>query len=147
MSYTTNGGTVTIAPDGSATWSGAAPSFIGGQPVWAPPRNPDAPVQGSERAQLNVAAFGDGYKQRRPKGLNHIEMAAAIAFSNINPAEKELIVGFLRARGGFEPFWWQQPGDACRRWVAPTWGAEQVGFNRWRVTVQMERDHTPVASA
>lgn len=146
MTITTNSGAVTIAADGTATWSGATPSFIGGQPVWTPPRPPDAPVQGNSKPNINTARFGDGYKRRSPQGLNHIDRTKAISFSNIHAAEKDALLQFLDARKGTEPFWWQQPNELMRRWVATNWADEQQGFDRWRVTVQLERDWTPVAA-
>lgn len=146
MTITTNGGTVTIAADGTATWSGATPAYIGDQPVWTPPRNPDAPAQGDEKPNLNIASFGDGYKRRAPKGLNHIDFQVAISFSNLYSSEKDAIVQFMRARGGVQPFWWQQPNELMRRWVCSRWAVEQQGFDRFRVTCQLERDWTPVAA-
>lgn len=146
VTITTNSGTVTIAADGTATWSGDQPSAIGGQPVWTPPRHPDAPAQGDSKPNLRVAKFGDGYTARRPAGLNHIEATRSISFSNIYTTEKDAIVQFLRARGGWQPFWWQQPGEPMRRWVCGRWAEEQQGWDRWRVTCQLELDFTPVAA-
>lgn len=134
---------VTIHGDGTATWSGSLPSIIGTQPVWVPPLAPDAPVSGSERPDLIRHQFADGYTRRAPKGLNHMALQLSITFSNIYAAEKDEILQFLRARGGYQPFWWQQPNEALRRWVAPEWSLEQQGFDRWRVSVRLERDWAP----
>lgn len=147
MTITVNSGTVTISGDGTATWSGATPSAIGGQPVWTPPRSPDAPAEGSETPQVNVARFGDGYRQRAAKGLNHIDMTLTVTFSNLYAVDKDAILQFVRARRGVEPFWWQQPDELMRRWVATRWQLTQQGWDRWAVSVQMERDWSPVASA
>lgn len=136
-------GNVTIAPDGTATWTGNPPTFIGSQPVWYPPRAPDAPVQGQNQPSLNKFAFNDGYTQVRPKGMNHIARSRSISFSNVTAVTKDEIMAFLNARGGFEPFWWQQPEDLMRRWRCEQWGDLQQGFNRWQVSASLVLDWTP----
>lgn len=147
MTITTNSGAVTISADGTATWSGGTPTAIGGQPVWAPPRAPDAPAQGDNKASLHIARFGDGYARRAPKGLNHIDKQKNISFSNLYTSEAAAILQFLEARGGFQPFWWQMPNDAMRRWVCTRWADEVQGADRWRVTCQLERDYSPVVAS
>ncbi|RVT96251.1 hypothetical protein EOD42_14155 [Rhodovarius crocodyli] len=140
---TVNIGPVTIYPDGTATWSGATPSYIGTQPVWQPPRSPDAPVEGDEAPELVKHRFNDGYVMRSPKGLNHVTMNVNLSFSNIYAAEKDAILGFLRGRGGYQPFWWQQPNELMRRWICERWAGRQLGPDRWQVTAALTRDWSP----
>jgi len=141
---TVNIGPVTIYADGTATWTGDTPAYIGSQPVWTPPRAPDAPVQGSETPNLIKVRFNDGYTQRRPNGLNHLGKELSISFSNLYSSEKDDILQFLRARGGYQPFWWQQPNELMRRWVCDRWGDIQQGWDRWQITCTLTRDWTPV---
>jgi phage-related protein len=138
-------GTVTIAADGTATWSGGTPTSIGGQPVWAPPRDPDAPVQGSEQPNLIKASFNDGYVQVAPRGINHIGLTLSMSFSNLTGSQKDEILQFLRARGGHQPFWWRQPGELMRRFRCEQWAGIQQGYDRWQVTCQLIRAWNPTS--
>lgn len=133
-------GNITIAGDGTATWTGAAPSFIGTQPVFYPPVAPDAPVTSEERPDVIKHQFGDGYIRRAPRGLNHVQMQLSLTWSNLYAADKDLLVQFFRARKGVEPFWYTQPNEACRRFVCEAWGTEQQGWDRWRVSARFVRD-------
>lgn len=147
MTYTVNSGAVTIAADGTATFTGNAPALIGDQPVWYPPVAPEAPLDAAERPNIRRVTFGDGYEQRSPKGMNHVVRTASLTFGNLRPGTRDQVLAFLRERGGYKPFWYQIPGDGLRRWIAPEWGTVIKTFEFHNVTVRLERAWDPPNNA
>lgn len=63
-------------------------------------------------------AFGDGYSQRVPDGLNYTQRKWTINWMHVNQAEFDTLNSFVHAHGGGAWFYWQPPGvPAPIKWV------------------------------
>lgn len=63
--------------------------------------------------------FGDGYTQRAADGLNSNRDTWSATWTNLKDSEAKLIFDFLRAREGYQPFYYQAPGDGVfKQWTA-----------------------------
>lgn len=83
---------------------------------------PDIPIDYSPERQSNArvdqAQFGDGYVQRRPRGINHIQRSQSVQWSLLTRYEHDELMLFLEPRLNLTPFLWQAPwDDAARQWV------------------------------
>ena len=93
-------------------------------PTFAPdPRPSPGGVQRPQIALLKPE-FGDGYTQRRPKGLNHVRRVVTLRWDALTLGQMEAIRDFLEERGGFKPFLYQPHGEAPGRWTCEEWEAE-----------------------
>jgi phage-related protein len=86
---------------------------------------PNHPVHyGSKpKTEMKVleADFGDGYTQRVADGLNSIKETWTVDWKNIEKVDAFEIVNFLKARKGFEAFYWTPPGElSARLWTCKT---------------------------
>lgn len=85
---------------------------------------PDYQAQAQYKPRVRVAAFGDGYEQRVPFGINTNPQTWTLKFENRDNTEGTAIQSFLNARGGYDSFVWTPPGQSvslkfvCREWVA-----------------------------
>jgi len=71
--------------------------------------------------RVKSVAFGDGYEQRRPDGINNDLKKYSIALSRKH-AEAQEVERFLARHGGAAAFLWTPPFQAqairvvCRKW-------------------------------
>jgi phage-related protein len=85
---------------------------------------PTYQVELDTQPKVLEAAFGDGYTQRTPAGINHMLETWSLTFANLPDSIALAIDTFLRARGGYETFTWRTPRDAtvtsklyiCKQW-------------------------------
>lgn len=146
IQITYTGGVATILGDGTATYTGTKPTYIGSLPVFWPPKNPDVVgAESAEQPNLLVAKFGDGYSQRAPKGLNFIEEAVALTWGLLDIPDRDQILAFFRERGGYQAFWWEMPGDRMLRWVCPAWKHLPRTPLVWSVHASFQRVFDPVS--
>lgn len=61
---------------------------------------------------------GDGYFQSSPDGINNFPLKYTLVFNKIRSVSivgglpgADVILAFLKARGGLEPFYWTPPDD------------------------------------
>lgn len=71
---------------------------------------PDYEATLSREPQVTAVGFGDGYEQRRPKGLNHNLRRYSLTFSGTE-ARIKAIDTFLTQRGGYQAFLWTPYGS------------------------------------
>lgn len=69
---------------------------------------PDYGAQGDVTPQVLTAAFGDGYSQDQPLGINSMAQVWTLQF-NREPWEADAIYNFLMNQGGYLRFWWTPP--------------------------------------
>lgn len=75
-----------------------------------------------EQPAVRKTAFGDGYQQRAPDGLNHITQVWNVRFDEVGQAAGDAIIAFFRSHGGWKrfdwpPMWSSTPiGVICTRW-------------------------------
>ena len=95
----------------------------------------------TEKPRVVVTRFGDGYEQRSAFGLHTNPQSWSLTFANRRPAERDAIMGFLRAMGGVAAFDWQPPGEpAPLRFKCAEYSA-QIGTDKlWTITATFEQD-------
>lgn len=115
----------------------AAPAF----PDVQPSRGSGADVA----SRLRKAQFGDGYAQRAPDGLNHLEKTYEFVLEAAPAADLEAVTDFLEARAGHEPFTFQPRGyDAAVRWVCETWSEPRwISATHGNLRATFTRDYSP----
>jgi phage-related protein len=88
------------------------------------------PVAGasvSPDVRILKASFGDGYSQRSADGINNIVDRYELTWENIDRAEANTILAFLKARAGIESFYWTPPGETVERlWLCEKWQRTHV---------------------
>jgi phage-related protein len=143
MPISLSGGAIVINDDGSASVTGALPDTIWSFPVFKPARLPDVDPDFSEQPNVYVAQFGDGYSQRSPQGLNHIDATMRLTWGMLSYADEDAIRAFFRERGGWKPFWYGLPGDVLWRWRCVAWGGGER-FNPFRrINAEFQRVFDP----
>lgn len=87
-----------------------------------PPMRPSPGTSHAPTISLRKAAFGDGYTQASPAGLNHIRRVVNFRWDFLTLAEANEIEAFLIQHGGFRPFLYTLNGEATpRKWTCDTW--------------------------
>jgi phage-related protein len=77
-----------------------------------------------------TAAFGDGYVQRTPEGINSMPRIYKLEWNPCTPTEADYMVGFFEAHAGAKPFWWQSPRDTTpRKYVCSEWSRSEPQWN------------------
>lgn len=61
------------------------------------------------------ATFGDGYIQASGDGLNAVKDTWNLAWVNEDMDDAVTVINFLKARGGWDPFYWQAPTEPSPR--------------------------------
>ncbi|MEO1223791.1 MAG: phage tail protein [Pseudomonadota bacterium] len=111
-------------------------------PVFSPPVAPQVGTVPSTEVKVLAAAFGDGYEQTQPDGLNHIRRLWNLTWVAIQSrADADAIEAFFVARGGSEVFDYQIPGEAAvMQFRCPTWTPPRdVGGGVWAVTARFRQ--------
>lgn len=106
--------------------------------TWKHDRGPSADVS----FRMRDTAFGDGYRQRAPDGINSVVDSWPLTFTG-ESAKINQIVDFLDARLGTDPFTWTNPRGVTGRYLASKYSLAPLGSGLWRVGVTFERDFTP----
>lgn len=112
-------------------------------PVFNPPMRPSPGTGHAPEVKLRTAAFGDGYTQSSPAGINHIRQVVTFRWDYLNLAEAKEIEAFFVARGGYQPFEYQLWGESePRRWVCESWSITEG--HPTRVTATFKESFMPV---
>ena len=94
---------------------------------------PDEGASPDKTPRLRVAAFGEGYEQASPDGVNSIMPHWSLSFSGRSFAEIRSIDAFLEAQGGYVTFDWIPPGESvtkkfrCKTWK-PVWNSNHASL-------------------
>lgn len=68
--------------------------------------------------RVQVAQFGDGYEQRVVDGINATPRSVSLTCAILTASEKTTLVNFLKARGGWDSFYYTLPSESTPRlWV------------------------------
>lgn len=87
------------------------------------------------------SVFGDGYIQRTADGLNSNRDTWNATWTNLTDAESALIFAFLRARGGYQPFYYQAPGDGVlKQWTARDVKRKPTGYAYWQISATLKQE-------
>jgi len=90
-------------------------------------------TQNSE-PQIQKVQFGDGYEQRLRFGLNTNPKQWDLIFQHRTDTERDDILAFLDARGGWEAFDWTPPHGDAGRFVCEQWRSEMLSCNLNTIT-------------
>ena len=106
---------------------------------------PTLPMSKSDpryRPRVRETKFADGYVLRVKDGLNHLEEERALEWQYLSQANRDTLINFFTARGGYESFTWQPPGAAAAlNWVCKRWGVRRSrGGPLYTVTATLTRD-------
>lgn len=103
-------------------------------PIFTPPRALSQTNEAPE-IKLNEFEYGEGYTELSPAGLNHIRRVETHTWRELLLLEAQEILGFLRSRGGFAPFWWTPPFEASAvKWTCKEWSSQKAPPNLVTVT-------------
>jgi phage-related protein len=79
-----------------------------------------------ETPRISETAFGDGYAQRAPDGLNANPQTWKMRFARCENAKANQIIAFFRAQGGHTAFDWTPLwATAPIKVICPTWSRSQ----------------------
>lgn len=96
-------------------------------PTFAPALAP-SPGSGKDTTPRTVGvAFGDGYSQNSPDGINNLEDTWNMVWDSLTTAQADYIENFFRDRKGAEPFYYP---TAPRSWGANSTKFRAVKWNR-----------------
>lgn len=71
---------------------------------------------------IRKAAFGDGYTQAAPAGLNHIRQTVSLKWDGLTEAQAASLRAFFESRKGVEPFFYRPYGIAEPvKWTCSDW--------------------------
>lgn len=113
--------------------------------TFSPGRNPDRGMGYDVQPDVLVAAFGGGYKQRTPAGINNMPRQFSVSWNPCTPATADYIVAFFEAHTGSIPFWWQTPRETYpRKYVCTRWKRSEPEWNASAVDAYFEEDFSLV---
>lgn len=84
-----------------------------------------APTEAPAETEARVLQtnFGDGYGQTVADGIQNVRLTVNVSWLNLTDSEAQTLEDFLRARGGYLPFFWTPPRTAtalkwrCQKWT------------------------------
>lgn len=83
------------------------------------------------------AAFGDGYVQQLPDGLNSLLRTWSWSFNDRSPADTTDIVNFLKAKGGYLQFTHVVPETSeTVTVICSSWSKRWSAFNTYNISVK-----------
>ena len=72
---------------------------------------PSYDIKTKPEPRIRSVQYGDGYTERAPAGINAIRRTKTLVFDYRADAEATAIIDFLDARGGWQPFYYADPGS------------------------------------
>ncbi len=94
--------------------------------TFIPPRPPAPGTMNQPTMKLRKADFGDGYTQVTPDGMNHVRQKLTLSWEDLTPDEAKQITGFLKAQGGYTPFYYTPSDDTTQK----KWTCEEYSDKR-----------------
>lgn len=83
----------------------------------------------SSKPRVRKFQAGDGYEQRVRFGLNTDPKEWTLTFSERSDAERDNILTFLEARGGYQSFDWTPPRGDAGKYVCEEWQVTMRAYN------------------
>jgi len=104
---------------------------------------PKYEVEAAHRLRTLSVQFGDGYKQAVGDGVNNETQAWRLTFIG-KKAKIDAIRDFLRAQGGYTPFWWRPTGEtAPLLFECSEFNLNFLGNNIWTLTATFSQRFDP----
>lgn len=95
------------------------------------------------KPRVRKTALGDGYEQRIRFGLNTDAKQWRLTFSERTDSERETILAFFEARGGYESFTWTPPRGPSGQFVCEDWDTTVRRCNRNTIVAVFRRVFEP----
>lgn len=92
-----------------------------------------------EEPKVRVAAFGDGYAQRVPDGINTTAQKWDLVFDGVTDSTADGIVTLLRNNGGATYFLWTPPGGTQIKVICKQWRRDYAGYNSNNIRCRFEQ--------
>lgn len=106
-----------------------------------PPMRPSPGTSWTPEVSLRKTAFGDGYTQASPAGLNHVRRTVNLQWEYLTLAEAKAINDFFTGQGGYIPFYYRLNGETVdRKWTCESWSVTD-GFPS-KITATLKENFT-----
>jgi len=103
---------------------------------------PDSRAAADFQQRTRSAKFGDGYAQEAGDGLNSETQDWPLTFTGSKARIVE-ILNFLRARKGYQSFYWTTPFGEQLLFKCKGYKPENVGGMTWRLSATFEQHFQP----
>ena len=110
--------------------------------------NPDWGMGTEHELMIDKVDLGDGYVQRRPKGINPIRRTFTPTWTLLSKEQKDTLVDFFRGTYGVTPFLFTDPdhgdpNEAVKVTCGTTISVEHSMYNGYSVSVTLTEDFNP----
>lgn len=79
--------------------------------------------------RIQEVKYGDGYTSRVADGLNSEEETWELSWDTLTASEKDTLIAFLDARGGYESFDYTMPTESTsKKWVCKQYSARPKDY-------------------
>jgi len=106
--------------------------------MWAPNSHPAAKITQRTRS----ASFGDGYTQEVADGINAEVQSWPLTFTG-SKARTQEIIDFLRARKGYQSFYWTPPFGVRSLFKCKEYEPTDLGGGQWSLAVTFNQSFQP----
>lgn len=103
---------------------------------------PDSRAAPDFQQRTRSAKFGDGYAQEAADGLNTETQDWPLTFTGSKARIVE-ILNFLRARQGYQSFYWNTPFGEQLLFKCKSYKPAHVGGTAWQLTATFEQSFQP----
>ena len=91
---------------------------------------------------VDTVSYGEGYQQRRAKGINNNPLAFNLMFTGTTDVDRNALIAFLTARGGVEAFIWAPPAPhydpaVPKYFICPKWTNSYIEVNNNSISVPL----------
>ena len=105
---------------------------------------PDWGLTHTSKKEVTETAFGDGYRLRRPNGINHNRRVwGALSWANLDETGAQALYTFLDERALLTPFDWVMPSGETVRVICSQPSMTQLEYNHTMITVEFMEDFNP----
>lgn len=104
----------------------------------------DDGAQEQNAPRVRKIAYGDGYQQSAPDGINNLEQKWDLRFSDCDPVHAQAMHDFFVARNGAEAFdWTPKWATSAIKVKCESWSRSVARHNLVNVSATFERDYKP----
>lgn len=104
---------------------------------------PSFPASEISKPRVRRVALGDGYEQRVRFGLNTDMKEWRLTFDNRTDAQRDEILAFFEARGGWDAFTWTTPHGDLGQFVCDEWQSQLNSCNFNTITATFRQVPEP----
>jgi phage-related protein len=110
-------------------------------PTFNPLVKPSPGTGHTPEISLRKAAFGDGYTQASPSGINHIRQVIQLKWDGIDTTTMQSLRSFFEERGGYKAFYYTPYGfSTALKWTCEEWSGQ--ADTPWSFTAKLKQSFT-----